>query len=246
MEREEIKELIEEANAQTEETKNRKLTIKMVGVMVFFSCVLMVAALVAGNVTTANKAEDEAARIAKEKSAASQEIDLGNTLRQQTVDYVIEKEEIPAYTYAQVQAMDMSKPSGVTVDDLKQVTRYKLVGTEETLYNLEQNYNINCLLLLAIASHESAYGTMQFHPNNVCGYGYSGFASVNQCLDTVGRALAKNYLDPHGSYYKGNTIDAVNKTYAADPAWDSKVAKKVTYFYKVISENHNKQLEKLQ
>lgn len=183
----------------------------------------------------------------KEESseASGKKTDLADALRQDTVDYVLEKEEIPAYSYEEVQSMDMSKPSGVTVEDLKLVTRYKLVGTEETLYNLEQNYNLNCLLLLGIASHESAYGTMQFHPNNVCGYGYSGFSSVNDCLDTVGRVLAKNYLDPSGSYYKGNTIDSVNRTYAADPSWDSKVARKVTYFYQVISENHNKQLEKL-
>lgn len=180
----------------------------------------------------------------KKKSDAGK-ADLADALRQETVDYVLEQEEIPAYSYDEVQVMDMSKPSGVTVEDLKLVTRYKLVGTEETLYQLEQDYNLNCLLLLGIASHESAYGTMQFHPNNVCGYGYSGFSSVNECLDTVGRVLAKNYLDPSGPYYKGNTIDSVNRTYAADPAWDSKVARKVAYFYEIISENHNKQLEKL-
>lgn len=171
--------------------------------------------------------------------------DAGDLLRQEAVDKVLDKESIPAYSFAEVQAMDMSKPSGVTVEDLKLVTREKLVGTEEKLYEMEQNYNLNCLFLLGIASHESAYGTMQFHPNNVCGYGYSGFPSINDCLDTVGRVLAKNYLDPSGPFYKGNTIDSVNKTYAADPAWDSKVANKVTYFYQVISENHNKQLNKL-
>ena len=112
-------------------------------------------------------------------------------------------------------------------------------------YQMEQDYNLNCLFLLGIASHESAYGTSQFHKNNVCGYGYSDYASINDCLDIVGRVLAKNYLSPSGPYYKGTTIDSVNKTYAADPAWDSKVARKVAYFYKVISENHNKQLDKL-
>lgn len=181
----------------------------------------------------------------KEEKARKEKIDLADTLRKDTVDYVLKQEEIPAYSYDEVQAMDMSKPSGVTAEDLKLVTKYKLEGTEEKLYQLEQDYELNCLLLLAIASHESAYGTMQFHPNNVCGYGYSGFASINDCLDTVGRVLAKNYLSPSGSYYKGNTIDSVNKTYAADPSWDSKVAKKVTYFYQVISENRSKQLEKL-
>ena len=181
----------------------------------------------------------------EEDNAKADKLDMADTLRKSAVDNVLSQEEIPAYSVAQVSAMDMSKPSGVTVEDLKLVTRYKLVGTEEKLYELEQNYNLNCLFLLGIASHESAYGTMQFHPNNVCGYGYSGFSSINDCLDTVGRVLAKNYLDPSGPYYKGNTIDSVNKTYAADPGWDSKVARKVSYFYGIISENHNRQLEKL-
>ncbi|MCQ2544956.1 MAG: DUF5105 domain-containing protein [Clostridia bacterium] len=181
----------------------------------------------------------------EEDGAKAEKPDMADTLRKSAVDNVLAQEEIPAYSVAQVQALDMSKPSGVSVEDLKLVTRYKLVGTEEKLYELEQNYNLNCLFLLGIASHESAYGTMQFHPNNVCGYGYSGFPSINDCLDTVGRVLAKNYLDPSGPYYKGNTIDSVNRTYAADPAWDSKVARKVSYFYGIISENHNKQLEKL-
>ena len=141
--------------------------------------------------------------------------------------------------------MDMSIPSGVTVDDLKLVTKHKLVGTEETLYKLEQEYDLNCLFLLAIASHESAYGTMQFRKNNVCGYGGKGFPSINACLETVGRALARSYLNPGGSYYKGKTIAAVNRTYAADRSWNVKVARKVAYFYQVISANRSAQLEKL-
>ena len=220
-------------------------TLNLIAVGTILSIVLLLLALWLGVNRLSSDSKEAMAAIADEKNASAQEIDLANTLRKTTVDYVIEKEEIPAYSYAEVQSMDMSVPSGVTVDDLKQVTRYKLVGTEETLYNLEQEYDLNCLFLLAIASHESAYGTAQFRPNNVCGYGGKGFPSVNACLETVGKALANSYLSPSGSYYKGKTIAAVNRTYAADGSWNVKVAKKVAYFYKVISENHNAQLEKL-
>ena len=223
---------------------NRR-TLVLVAVGTILTIMLLLIALWAGVNRLSSDSNEAAVAIAEEKNASAQEIDLANSLRKSTVDYVLKQEEIPAYTFAQVQAMDMSKPSGVTVDDLKLVTRYKLVGTEETLYNLEQEYNLNCLLLLAIASHESAYGTAQFRPNNVCGYGGKGFSSINECLETVGRALANSYLSPSGAFYKGNTIAAVNRTYAADGAWNVKVAKKVTYFYQVISENHNAQLEKL-
>ena len=220
-------------------------TLTLISVGTILSIVLLLLALWLGVSRLSSDSKEAMAAIAEEKNASAQEIDLANTLRETTVDYVIEQEEIPAYTYSQVQSMDMSIPSGVTVDDLKLVTRYKLVGTEETLYKLEQEYNLNCLFLLAIASHESAYGTSQFHPNNVCGYGYKGFPSINACLETVGRALAKSYLSPDGAYYKGKTIAAVNRTYAADGSWNVKVARKVAHFYQVISENHNAQLEKL-
>ena len=223
---------------------NRK-TLLLIAAGTILSVLLLLLALWLGVYRLSTDSKEAAIAIAEEKNASAQEVDLANTLRERTVDYVLEQEEIPAYTYAQVQSMDMSVPSGVTVDDLKLVTRYKLVGTEETLYKLEQEYDLNCLFLLAIASHESAYGTAQFRPNNVCGYGGKGFSSVNECLETVGRALANSYLSPGGAYYKGKTIAAVNRTYAADGSWNVKVAKKVAYFYKVISANHNAQLEKL-
>ncbi len=194
-----------------------------------------------------NNAKQDAAglRQAAVNAKQAEKLDVGNSLRAITVDEIFERDYIPSYSFSQVCNMDMSKPSGVTVEDLKLVTRYELVGLEEKLYQMEQDYDLNCLFLLGIASHESAYGTSQFHPNNICGYGYSGFSSKEACLDKVGRALAKYYLNPSGPYYKGTTIDAVNRTYAADPAWDRKVANKITYFYKIISEQHNDQLNKL-
>ena len=233
------------SDIQVNNTGWSKTTLLLVAVGTILSIVLLLLALWLGINRISSDSEEAAAAIAEEKNASAQEIDLANRLRESTVNYVIEQEEIPAYSYAQVQAMDMNVPSGVTVDDLKLVTRHKLVGTEETLYQLEQEYDLNCLFLLAIASHESAYGTAQFRPNNVCGYGGKGFSSVNECLRTVGKALANSYLSPDGSYYKGNTIAAVNRTYAADGSWNVKVARKVAYFYEVISENHNEQLEKL-
>lgn len=192
-----------------------------------------------------NNSVEEARANAKESAAQAKDIDIAEELRQKTIKDVKENGKIKSYSYAEVCSMDMSIPSGVSVADLKLVTRYNLVGLEEKLYQMDNDYNLNCLLLLGIASHESAYGTMQFHPNNLCGYGYSGFSSKEECLDTVGRVLAKSYLDPSGSFYKGKTIDSVNKTYAADPAWDSKVARKVASFYQTIAAERNKRIDEL-
>lgn len=206
---------------------------------------LFCAVFAIGTYKMTSASDSKSQQQAKANAAQAEPINLGNTLRKSTVKKVIKNETIPAYSYSEVCNMDMSKPSGVTVADLKLVTRKGLVGLEEKIYQMDQDYDLNGLFLLGIASHESAYGTSLFHPNNICGYGYSGFPSKEACLDQVGRVLAKNYLNPSGPYYKGTTIDSVNRTYAADPAWDSKVARKVTYFYEVISENRQKQLEKL-
>ncbi len=222
-----------------------KRALLLIAIGISLSLVLLALNFCLSTYALRSSADKAADKIAGQKSASADEIDLANALREDTVAYVFDKESIPAYSYDEVCNMDMSKPSGVTIADLKLVTKQGLVGLEDKLYQMEQDYDLNCLFLLGIASHESAYGTSLFHPNNICGYGYAGYSSKEECLDIVGRVLAKNYLNPSGPYYKGTTIDSVNKTYAADPAWDSKVAKKVTYFYKVISENRAEQLKKL-
>ncbi|MDO4869109.1 MAG: hypothetical protein Q4A65_02280 [Bacillota bacterium] len=223
----------------------RNKAFLLAALSIVFSVVLLFAGLALGSYKLNAKASSADVKEAKQAAAKTLPVPAGDMLRTKTVYKICANETIPAYSYSEVCSMDMSKPSGVTVEDLKLVTKSGLVGLEEKLYQMEQDYNLNCLFLLGIASHESAYGTSQFHPNNICGYGYSGFSSKEECLDTVGRALAKYYLTPGGAHYKGTTIDDVNRTYAADPAWDSKVANKVTYFYQVISESHNARLEKL-
>lgn len=180
-----------------------------------------------------------------EISAFGKEVDLADALRVSTVNAVIEEESIPAYTNAQIRKLDVSKPSGVTKSDLKLVTQGALVGLEDAFLKAEQDYGINCLFVMAIASHESANGTICFRPNNMFGFGRSGFSSKAEGIDVVSRALARNYLSPGGSLYSGKTISDVNKRYAASTTWDDKVASKMTHYYSVISSHHNAALEKL-
>ncbi len=183
--------------------------------------------------------------IATENMASIEPVEFSKVLREEAVDYVFAREAIPSYSFEEVTSLDVSKPSGVTVEDLKLVTRHNLVGLEEAFYRAEQDYGVNALFVLGIASHESAYGTYCFRPNNLFGYGRKGYSSKAECIDVVAKGLAQNYLRPGASLYSGNTINSVNKRYAADPAWDRKVAKKVAGFYQTISERHNSQLNKL-
>ena len=140
----------------------------------------------------------------------------------------------------------MSKPSGVTLADLQLVSRGAFVGIEDAFLKAEQDYGINCLFVMAIASLESANGTMCFKPNNMFGFGSRGFSSKSECVDVVARSLEYNYLTPGGSLYNGTRITDVNKRYAASSTWDNKVCRNMARYYAAIAPAHNAQLEMLQ
>lgn len=184
-------------------------------------------------------------KIISKNSSSAAPIDLPNALRTSTVAKIIAEESIPAYSITQILALDVSKPSGATVSDLKLVSQGALKGLEQAFVDAEKNYGINCLFVMAIASHESANGTMCFKPNNMFGYGSSGFSSKAEGIDVVSRALAQNYLSPGGSLYSGKTISSINKRYAASTTWDSIVASRMTGYYSKISANHNAAINKL-
>lgn len=226
------------------ETSTKK-TVMLVVLALILSALLLSVSIFLGKAKM-ESAQDEARVLqAQEAVASSQEIDLANKLRKITVDDVYAKEAIPAYSYAQVWNMDMSKPSGATVDDLKQVSRGAFVGLEDAFVKAEKDYDVNCLFVMGIASLESANGTICFKPNNMFGFGNRGFSSKAECIDVVARALANNYLTPGGGLYCGTRITDVNRRYAASSTWDEKVCRNVTNYYAIISQYHNSQLEKL-
>ena len=222
-----------------------KKAFALIAASVLLSVILIAVNLFAGALTLSSASDKSKAKIANEKSATAQEVDLANTLRENTVGYVYEKEAIPAYSYDEIWEMDMSKPSGATADDLRTVTSGNLVGLEDAFVQAEQDYGVNCLFVMSIASLESANGTICFRPNNMFGFGNRAFSSKAEGIDVVSRALAENYLSPGGSLYSGNRITDVNKRYAASSTWDEKVCRNMTRYYSVISEHHNSQLEKL-
>lgn len=192
-----------------------------------------------------SSAAEASSRLLQKSRESASEVDLSTSLRKSTVNKVYEAEAIPAYSNTQILSMDVSKPSGVTVSDLELVTQGNLVGLEDSFLKAEKDYGVNCLFVMAIASLESANGTMCFRPNNMFGFGSSGFSSKAECIDVVSKALAQNYLSPGGSLYSGKTISDVNKRYASSSTWDDKVARNMTNYYSVISAHHNKALDRL-
>lgn len=224
-----------------------KRTWVAIGIILGICVILFVAGILGGvdKIKSGEAAADKA--LAKEKSAEVVDMDLATALRASTVNDVLENNYIPAYSLSQVMAMDVSKPSGVTVEDLKKVTSQGLVGLEEAFWQAEQDYGVNCLFVMAIAAIESGNGTMNGAGNNMFGWGGGSiaFSSKAEGIDVVARGLANNYLRPGAGLYSGNTISSVNKRYASSSTWDDKVAKKMVSYYATISQTHNTELEKL-
>lgn len=222
-------------------------------ILISTGCILAISAVlfVVGILAGAHKINSDAAAankaLTKEKAATAEPVDLATALRTSTVDNVIENNYIPAYSLSEVMNLDVSKPSGVTVEDLKTVTSHGLVGLEEAFWQAEQDYGINCLFVMAIAAIESGNGTINGVGNNMFGWGggYIAFSSKAEGIDVVSRGLANNYLKPGASLYCGNTIASVNKRYASSSTWDDKVASKMVSYYATISKTHNEALEKL-
>lgn len=186
----------------------------------------------------------DAARVESMHEKA-EEVNIPNALRNYTAEHLTKQESIPAYSLSQLYQLDLRKPSGVTAQDLKQVTSKGLVGLEDAFVNAEEKYGVNCVFLMSIASLESAKGTMMFKPNNMFGYGGTGFSSKAEGINVVAKGLASRYLNPSGSLYGGSpTLQGVNKRYAANPQWYAKVGKYMEEYYAVISKRHNEALNK--
>lgn len=156
--------------------------------------------------------------------------------------------------------MALNKPSGMTRDDFIKIFTNNSQDTEkifennaEFFYEIEQAYNINGIFLASIGIHESNWGksTIAQQKKNLFGYGsydasafessYS-FESYRYGIELVAKVLVKYYLNPSGtpiydgetavgSYYNGNTVEAVNIRYASDPNWASKVYRTMETLY---------------
>lgn len=176
----------------------------------------------------------------------AKEVNIPGALRNYTAERLTKQESIPAYSISQLYSLDLRKPSNVTAADLKLVTSAGLTGLEDAFVNAEEKYGVNCVFLMSIASLESAKGTMMFRPNNMFGYGRTGFSSKAEGINVVASGLSSKYLRPGASLYGGSpTLKGVNKRYAANPQWHAKVGKYMEEYYAVISKKHNEALNKI-
>ena len=156
--------------------------------------------------------------------------------------------------------MILNVKSGLTLDHYKRILSNEprevnkiLENNAEAFYNAEQKYNVNGILLVAMAIHESGWGTsaISVDKKNLFGYGaydndaYNSaytFDTYAEGIDLVAKILAKAYLNPAGMsmpdgdtttgrYYSSPTLTGINTRYSTDPNWCTKVFSYMTYFY---------------
>lgn len=137
---------------------------------------------------------------------------------------------------------NVSYISNITVSDAQQM----LSGTElyseaESFVKAERLYNVNAVFLMAIAAHESAWGTSRRakEDNNLTGYGvYSDNATgINkktkeENLLATAATLHDQYLTEGGNCYEGGkSVANVNKNYCVGNEWAGAV---VNYGYQLM------------
>ncbi len=156
--------------------------------------------------------------------------------------------------------MDLTKPSGLTLEQFKQVLSNNSRDTNkvfeencEYFYYIEKQYNVNGIFIAAVGIHESGWGTSYICRNkrNLFGYGaydsspYGSAYSYNsyaESIDLIARVFAKYYLNPSGTsiydgqvasgaYYNGATLSGVNTKYATDKNWANAVYNWMSYLY---------------
>ena len=153
---------------------------------------------------------------------------------------VVQIEEQPTEEQKQVSNLNISfdmnllTKSNITIEELqKGFANTNMQGLEQYFINAEKETGINAIYLAGLATHESDWNTSDFakERNNLFGWqSYDSnlnatkrFASKEESIMTVTRALKKMYLSENGCYFNGYTISGISKRYASDKQHDQKV-----------------------
>lgn len=130
--------------------------------------------------------------------------------------------------------MNLLTKSNITIEELqKGFANTNMQGLEQYFINAENETGINAIYLAGLATHESDWNTSDFarERNNLFGWqSYDSnlnatkrFASKEESIMTVARALKKMYLSENGCYFNGYTISGISKRYASDKQHNQKV-----------------------
>lgn len=126
--------------------------------------------------------------------------------------------------------LNLTERTNLTAEEIKVITLGTgLEGIEDAVVEIEEAYDINAIFTLALAAHESGWGTSYLarDRNNlfgICAYdsnvgAASGYSSKAECVRSWGSIIYNEYF-AHGR----TTLSSINDIYASDTTWASQVA----------------------
>lgn len=110
-----------------------------------------------------------------------------------------------------------------------------LEGLGDSFKLAEEKSAVNSVFLAALAALESDRGRSKIavDKNNLFGFmaydsdpynSAMGFKDFKESIAHVADYLNREYLDKDGTYYKGLSVEDVNKNYATDKTWHKKIS----------------------
>jgi len=153
----------------------------------------------------------------------------GYSIGRATEQYAVVPVETPEDTAIQLASqVTVLFPSSLTYVQQTVFTQGTGLAGVDFIY-VERQTGIDALTLMAIAAHESAWGSNNWSKryNNVMSWGVSDsdpdrsyYATKTLCVLAAARGLKRLYLSEDATYYGGDlTLFGINNYYASDKGW---------------------------
>lgn len=129
----------------------------------------------------------------------------------------------------------LTNKTNLTADELEYgLKNTNLQGLGKDFKKAEEKYEVNAILLMGMAKHETGNGHSYLAKakNNLFGFNAidqdpinsaNTFKDKGESIDHVAKFLKENYLSEDGKYYNGISTKSIGKLYASDPEWSNKV-----------------------
>ena len=134
---------------------------------------------------------------------------------------------------------DILTPSGYTADQLVAIlsddSHKEMVPYVDAILEAEKTYGVNALYLLCKLGLESGWGKYESGENNIGGWtnnkgGFKDFASVDECVMHIAKALSGSYKDAVGT-----RLEDVCKRYCPDEGYTELLLEIMTDMEKELS-----------
>ena len=154
------------------------------------------------------------------------------------------------FTETNIKTTDMRKKSRIDKEKFSEYMKKfpNLSGIEDTLIEIQDEYDVNAILILAIVRLESGNGKSSIaqSKNNLGGLVggsensvavYKSFDTKSDCVVYMAKLISSCYLTEGGKYFNGYTISDIAKRYCEAPdEWSRLVESMIRDIQKGLNE----------